>query len=220
MNDFKNNLKEIYPKLKKHGIYISSKDDVNLEADDLVHMTIIKALKNHHQFDGKYLLAWLKRIMKNIAIDDYRKGLKVESQGEDRKYLEDAGKKHYRRVDREIGFGAALSEDSEDDSDDKFLSSYEPKSSITIEASSFNKKTDQENIELEEELNIMNNCLNKIGESCKEILLLWGAGYKYKELSERLSIPMSAATTNLSRCRIKLKECVQKTKLLVENNEI
>ena len=66
----------------------------------------------------------------------------------------------------------------------------------------------------------MDNCLNKMGERCKEILLLWASGYKYKEISERLYIPMGTTMTNISRCRKKLKECIQNTQLLGENNEI
>ena len=46
MKDFNKKLIEIYPKLKKHAIYVASGDDVDFEADELVNITIKKALEN------------------------------------------------------------------------------------------------------------------------------------------------------------------------------
>ena len=225
MKDFKEQLTEIYPKLKKHAIYVASGDDVDFEADELVNITIKKALENQHQFDGKHLLAWLKTIMKHEVVDDYRKGLKVEPQGEDGKQNKDKWRpksrwKPYERAKREVNYENEKPDGITDNSKKIYLSDFDPESSSASESSSFNKKTEQENLESEEELNIMDNCLNKIGERCKEILLLWASGYKYKEISERLYIPMGTTMTYISRCRKKLKECIQNTQLLGENNEI
>ncbi|SVB98217.1 uncharacterized protein METZ01_LOCUS251071, partial [marine metagenome] len=63
VNDFNKKLIEIYPKLKKHAIYVTSRDDVHWEADDLLHETIKKGLKKQHLFDNENLLAWLKTLM-------------------------------------------------------------------------------------------------------------------------------------------------------------
>ena len=221
MKDFNKKLIEIYPKLKKHAIYVTSSDDVHWEADDLLNETIMKGLKKQHLFDNENLLAWLKTLMKNIIIDEFRKGLKVEPQGEDReqktgKWRRKSKWKTYDRKKREVSY----ENENPDDDNKMYLSDFNPESASPSESSSFNKKTEQENLESEEELNIMDNCLNKIGERCKEILLLWASGYKYKEISERLYIPMGTTMTYISRCRKKLKECIQKSQLLGENNEI
>ena len=133
MKDFKKQLTEIYPKLKKHAIYVTSSDDVPFEADDLAHQTIIKGLKKQHQFDGKNLLAWLKIIMRNIIIDEFRKGLKVEPQGEDGeqkkgKWRRKSKWKTYDRKKREVSYGDALPEDEKNEKNvDQFLETYNPK---------------------------------------------------------------------------------------------
>jgi RNA polymerase sigma-70 factor (ECF subfamily) len=48
--------------------------------------------------------------------------------------------------------------------------------------------------------------LNKIGSKCKTILLLIGQEYKYKEISERMDVPMGTVMNSLLRCRKKLHQ--------------
>ena len=52
----------------------------------------------------------------------------------------------------------------------------------------------------------VNEALNQIGDKCKKILLLIAEGYKYKEISEKLSIPLGTTMSNLLRCRKKLHQ--------------
>lgn len=42
------------------------------EAEDLVQATLIKAFKNWHQFDGRYLRSWLVRILRNERLAGLR----------------------------------------------------------------------------------------------------------------------------------------------------
>ena len=42
------------------------------EAEDLVQVTLIKAFKNWHQFDGRYLRSWLVRILRNERLAGLR----------------------------------------------------------------------------------------------------------------------------------------------------
>jgi len=48
--------------------------------------------------------------------------------------------------------------------------------------------------------------ISNIGENCKQILLLIGKEYKYKEISEHLDIPMGTVMNRLLRCRKKLHQ--------------
>lgn len=50
-------------------------------AEDLVQLTCLKALENLHQFDGKNALGWLRRIMFNLMISDYRRKKSVQFVG-------------------------------------------------------------------------------------------------------------------------------------------
>ena len=59
--------------------------------------------------------------------------------------------------------------------------------------------------------------LNKIGSKCKTILSLIGQEYKYKEISERMDVPMGTVMNSLLRCRKKLH---QELYGLSEYNEI
>ena len=52
----------------------------------------------------------------------------------------------------------------------------------------------------------VNDALNKIGDKCKEILLLIAEEYKYKEISERLEVPMGTVMNRLLRCRKQLHQ--------------
>ena len=103
MKDFQKNLFEIYPKLKKHAIHVSMKYKFG-SAGDLLHDTMDRALKKEHLFDGVNLAAWLKTIMTNIALDQYRKGLKYELTGEEKRNLEAIGQKTSSRKSREVSY--------------------------------------------------------------------------------------------------------------------
>ena len=61
-------------------------------------------------------------------------------------------------------------------------------------------------IEAGVEISDVNRALNIIGKKCKIILLLIAEEYKYKEISERLEIPMGTVTNRLLRCRKKLHQ--------------
>lgn len=214
MKDFKNNLTEIYPKLKKHAIYVSSRDDVNFEADDLMHITIIKGLENQHQFDGENLLAWLKRIMKNITIDDFRKGIKVEPQGEDGeqktgKWRRKSRWKTYGREKREVSYVDALPKDEKDKSDNKFLETHDPK-----------EKSSEDVLEGVEETIRLNNCISKLGKKCQEIFRLYmEVEGSFLELSKRMNIPLGTVQSRFHRCKEKLLKIILKESL-GETNEI
>ena len=52
----------------------------------------------------------------------------------------------------------------------------------------------------------MNEALNKIGDKCKKILLLIAEEYKYKEISERLEVPIGTVMNRLLRCRKQLHQ--------------
>lgn len=52
----------------------------------------------------------------------------------------------------------------------------------------------------------VNNALNKIGDKCKQILMLIAEEYKYKEISESLDVPMGTVMNRLLRCRKKLHQ--------------
>ena len=51
-----------------------------------------------------------------------------------------------------------------------------------------------------------NEALNQIGAKCREILLLISEEYKYKEISDRLGIPMGTVMNRLLRCRKQLHQ--------------
>ncbi len=70
-NSIRNELEKILPQLRA---YARSVVPSVHDADDLVSKTCIRILERTHQFDqGRSLVAWAIRIMKNISIDDYRK---------------------------------------------------------------------------------------------------------------------------------------------------
>lgn len=52
----------------------------------------------------------------------------------------------------------------------------------------------------------VNNALNRIGDKCKQILMLIAEEYKYKEISESLDVPMGTVMNRLLRCRKKLHQ--------------
>ena len=56
------------------------------------------------------------------------------------------------------------------------------------------------------ELLDVNKALNVIGDKCKKILLLIAEQYEYKEISEKLSIPIGTTMSRLLRCRKQLHQ--------------
>ena len=206
MKDFNKKLIEIYPKLKKHAIYVTNSDDVHFEADDLAHQTIIKGLKKQHQFDGKNLLAWLKIIMRNIIIDEFRKGLKVEPQGEDGeqkkgKWRRKSKWKTYDRKKREVSYGDALPKDEKDEKDvDQFLETYNPK-----------EKSSEDVLEGDEKIKKLHYYKSKLGKKCQEIFRLYMVVEgSFLELSKRMNIPLGTVQSRFHRCKEKLLKIILK----------
>jgi len=215
VKDFKENLKEIYPKLQKHAIFVASKnDDINFGADDLAQMTLEKALQNQHKFDGEHLLGWLKQIMANINIDAYRKGAKVELQGEDKKRAEAKGEKTFKREKRFIRYEDMKRKDEEQDNDYSFDETYKPDSPLPSELLSSSFTSEQDKEDNNERKGLLDSAINKMNGKCREILLLFSEGWEYQEMSERLSVPIGTVENRLFRCRIKLNEMAQKTQLI------
>jgi len=218
VKDFKENLKEIYPKLQKHAIFVASKDDIDYGADDLVQMTIVKGLQNQHQFNGEYLLSWLKTIMFNITIDDYRRGAKVELKGEDKKRAEAKGEKPFKRKKRFIRYDdiKRKDENQDQDNDDSFDDTYKPESPLASELLSSSFTTEQDKEDDNERKSLLYSAINKMDGKCREILLLFTGGWEYQEMSERLSVPIGTVENRLFRCRKKLYEMAQKKQLIGE----
>ena len=52
----------------------------------------------------------------------------------------------------------------------------------------------------------INKVLSKLGDKCRKILLLIAEEYKYKEISEKLSIPLGTTMSRLLRCRKQLHQ--------------
>lgn len=61
-------------------------------------------------------------------------------------------------------------------------------------------------VDAEKRVDSVMEALNKIGGKCKTILSLIGQEYKYKEISERMDVPMGTVMSNLLRCRKKLHQ--------------
>jgi len=72
-------------------------------------------------------------------------------------------------------------------------------------------------VDSENRVDTVMEALNKIGSKCKTILSLIGQEYKYKEISERMDVPMGTVMNSLLRCRKKLH---QELYGLSEYNEI
>ena len=148
MKLFKENLKEIYPDLKRvanNWMKYNNADD----ADDLVQKALLRALENQDQFKSGNFTGWVVRIMKNILIDECRK-----SKG--RKFV---------------------------DIDENTLEQY-----------------DYDNLEIFD----VKKVINKLGGKCQKLLLLVGQEYKYKEIAEKLLLPIGTVTNSIMRCRKKL----------------
>ena len=61
-------------------------------------------------------------------------------------------------------------------------------------------------VDAEKRVDSVMEALNKIGGKCKTILTLIGQEYKYKEISERIDVPMGTVMNSLLRCRKKLHQ--------------
>ncbi|MDO5646608.1 RNA polymerase sigma factor [Paracoccus sp. (in: a-proteobacteria)] len=69
--DFADNLIGLLPNLRRYGLSLSRKADI---ADDLVQITVERALSNWTSFDAQTRLEpWLFRIMRNAFIDMTRR---------------------------------------------------------------------------------------------------------------------------------------------------
>ncbi|MEJ6394843.1 sigma-70 family RNA polymerase sigma factor [Gymnodinialimonas sp. 2305UL16-5] len=68
---FANQVIDLLPNLRRYAISLARKPDV---ADDLVQITVEKALKQRRQYDPRQKLApWLLRILRNAWIDETRR---------------------------------------------------------------------------------------------------------------------------------------------------
>jgi len=209
MSIFNNNLKTIYPDIMRVAKGMTKNDVHN--AEDLVQKTLLKALEKQQLFKGGNLTGWVVRIMQNIFRDEYRKNkTTIELQGEEGRILEKTKWGKLRKKDRvesvhiydRIPQDGDISKHAHDTFDDlnvndeyNFLNEFETRSEFIG----------------------ITEALNKLGNKCKEILLLISEEYKYKEISERLDVPMGTVMNRLLRCRKKLH---QELYGLSEYNEI
>jgi RNA polymerase sigma factor (sigma-70 family) len=84
-----------------------------------------------------------------------------------------------------------------------------PKDKTTLEKGDgeFRELGDNESaIDAKKRVEDVMEALNKIGSKCKTILTLIGQEYKYKEISERMDVPMGTVMNSLLRCRKKLHQ--------------
>ena len=61
-----------------------------------------------------------------------------------------------------------------------------------------------------EERDIVQKALDTIGEPCREMLILYGNDYKYKEIAEVLSIQLNGLGVKITRCLEKLEALILK----------
>ena len=196
---------------------MTSSDDVHWEADDLANETIMKGLKKQHLFDGENLLAWLKTIMKNITIDEFRKGLKVEPQGEDGeqktgKWRRKSKWKTYDRKKREVSYENEKPEDVKDNDKKIYLSDFDPKSPSAQElSSSLISKKEQDILEKDEKAKKLLNAISKLPEKCQEIFHLYmKVEGSFLELSKRMNISLGTVQSRWHRCKEKLLKIILK----------
>jgi RNA polymerase sigma-70 factor (ECF subfamily) len=71
MSIFGNNLKEMYPDIRRVAMKLTKYNDAN--ADDLVQNTLLKAFEKQSLYKGGNLTGWVVTIMKNLFIDEVRK---------------------------------------------------------------------------------------------------------------------------------------------------
>ena len=208
MSNFNNNLKAMYPDIMrvalKYTRHVSSSCRASYDkdiAEDLVQKALLKALEKQSLFKGGNQTGWVVTIMNNIFNDEYRKNkMAVEIQGEEGRILKDTKRGNQIKTDRVVSI-QDLIRDDDDSSDDE----NNPFDNINSD------KRNKEYIYLNEsetssEYKGVNEALNQIGAKCKEILLLISEEYKYKEISDRLGIPMGTVMNRLLRCRKQLHQ--------------
>ena len=195
MKDFNNDLVKAIPSISKHAKYLASKYGVDHE--DLLQRTVVRAIEKQHQFDGRYFEAWLKQIMTNLAIDDFRKNRTEEFEGEEGKHL----KKAWRDKSQWVTYKTIK--------DKKIDDSKHQLSDISFNNAQQNLKDEKK----EEQINLLINCIRKLDKKCQEILFEYlreRGGASQKELSKRLSIPMGTVANRFHRCLIKLSKIIKK----------
>ena len=177
MKDFKKNLTSMSPDLFRIAMKRTGNEQ---DALDLVQDALLRAWEKQNKFTDGNQTAWVVRIMINIFNDNYRKSTtKIEVTGEDGREL------------KKTPFGnMATKPKFQNIGDDDFPKVATPANEI------------EKRIEIQD----VNKALNAIGEKCKEILLLIAEEYKYKEISEKLAIPMGTTMNRLLRCRKQLHQ--------------
>ena len=226
MNDFKKNLLEKLPELKRHAMIESTKylKYSEMDADDLLNETVKKALKKQHKFDVKYFLAYFKKMMTNLAIDEFRKNsIKVELKGEDLKDAQTSGKKTYKMKKRAENYGKVARGDDDDEDEMQSLDDIELDSPSAQElSSSLNQKEEEEYeiLEKDEKAKKLYNSISKLPEKCQEIFHLYmEVEGSFLELSKRMNISLGTVQSRWHRCKEKLLIIMLKESL-GETNEI
>ena len=197
MSDFNDNLKAMYPDLMRVAMRFTRYDK---DAEELVQKALLKALEKQRLFKGGNQTGWVVTIMNNIFNDEYRKNkMTVEIQGEEGRILKDTKRGNRIKTDRVVSIQDLKRDDdsSEDENNpfDNINSDKRNKEYIYLNES-----------ETSSEFKGVNEALNQIGAKCKEILLLVSEEYKYKEISDRLGIPMGTVMNRLLRCRKQLHQ--------------
>ena len=221
MNDFKKNLLEKLPELKRHAMIESAKylKYSEMDADDLLNETVKKALKKQHKFDVKYFLAYLKKIMTKLSIHEYIKNsIKVELKGEELKDAQASGKKTYKMKKRAENYGKVAREVARDDDEDEdemqSLDDIKLNSPSAQElSSSLNQKEEKEYeiLEKDEKAKKLYNSISKLSEKCQEIFHLYMVVEgSFLELSKRMNIPLGTVQSRFHRCKEKLLKIILK----------
>ena len=207
MEDFNNKIENALPALRKHAAIEGKKN--NTDPEDLLQRVVVKAILKKDEFDGRYFEAWIKRMMTNLAIDDFRKEHRVIPIDEikDVKNLEKVwGPKSIwkiKKFTKKINAKTINSNETENESHEDILSDPSHKK----------EREEYENEEKEEQINQLINSIRKLSKNCQEILRAYLKGAEVssqKELAERLSIPPGTVASRLQRCLISLKNIVKK----------
>ncbi len=75
--EFNYQLEQAYPRVMGYTYKFTSNED---ESADLLHDTVLQALKNRDKFnDGTNFKAWIYTIMRNIFINKYRRQTKLQN---------------------------------------------------------------------------------------------------------------------------------------------
>ena len=197
MKDFNNNLESALPGMRKHAAILGKKH--NTDPKDLLQNTVVRAIEKQEQFDGRYFEAWIKRIMTNLAIDEYREKIRNNPKVE----AKDA--KHLKQVWTPKSRWNILQ---------KIINVQIKNGETELSGPSRNKSREEsESKEKEEQINQLINSIRKLSRNCQEILRAYLKGAEVssqKELAERLSIPKGTVASRFQRCLISLKNIVKK----------